>query len=133
MRRDDGFSMIELLVVMILIAILAAIAIPVYLVQKDKANNAQAVSDMGNVRTAIETYATGHDGSYAGLDGADEDSTELTSEGFVHTAWTSLEVQSTTNTYCVVARHAHVSDRKYRLTSDSSKVTIEDLDGPDCP
>ena len=67
-RAEDekGFTLIELLVVILIIGILAAIAIPTFLNQKSKANDASAESLARNAATAMETYATDNNGSYAG-------------------------------------------------------------------
>ena len=55
-KRDEGFTLIELLVVIIIIGILAAIAIPVFLSQRNKGYDAQAKSDLKNLSTQMETY-----------------------------------------------------------------------------
>ncbi len=71
-RSNDqsGFTLIELLVVILIIGILAAIAIPSLLSQKSKAYDAGAKELARSAETTIETYATDHNGSYAGLNGA---------------------------------------------------------------
>jgi len=55
-EREGGFTLIELLVVIIIIGILAAIAIPVFLNQRQKGYDAQAKSDLRNLATIEETY-----------------------------------------------------------------------------
>ena len=64
-EEEKGFTLIELLVVILIIGILAAIAIPTFLNQKSKANDAAAESLARNAATAMETYATTNNGSYA--------------------------------------------------------------------
>ena len=61
---EKGFTLIELLVVMLILGILAAIAIPAFLNQKGKANDAQMKVQARSMQTAIETYSTDHNGQY---------------------------------------------------------------------
>ena len=67
---EQGFTLIELLVVILIIGILAAIAIPSFLNQRGKGNDASAKSQARTAQTALETYATDNSGSYAGADKA---------------------------------------------------------------
>jgi type IV pilus assembly protein PilA len=63
---NGGFTLIELLVVILIIGILAALAIPAFLSQKSKANDAAAKTQVGTLQTAMETYSTENSGTYEG-------------------------------------------------------------------
>ena len=62
-QETEGFTLIELLVVMIIIGILAAIAIPVFLNQRKKAQDSAAKADVSTLGKEVATYYVDNTGA----------------------------------------------------------------------
>jgi prepilin-type N-terminal cleavage/methylation domain-containing protein len=60
-RAKAGFTLVELLIVVVIIGVLAAFAIPKFQDTKGKANKAAMMSDLRNLMSAEEGYLFDHD------------------------------------------------------------------------
>lgn len=59
---DAAFTLVELLVVMIILGLLAAIAVPIFLSQRAKAHDAAVKADVSNLGKEVATYFIGASG-----------------------------------------------------------------------
>ena len=117
-NNEEGFTLIELLVVILIIAILAAIAIPVFLRQREKGWRSQMQSALKNAATAQESYATENNGEYTTT------LTDLEDEGFKKaedvTAPT-LTVDANSTQYCMSVTHAQLdASEVWAISSEDS-------------
>ncbi|MEA3432799.1 MAG: prepilin-type N-terminal cleavage/methylation domain-containing protein [candidate division WOR-3 bacterium] len=69
MKNQKGFTLIELMVVVVIIGILAAIAIPRFIGAQRRARVGAAIADVTQVREALGLYEVDH-GSYPASDSA---------------------------------------------------------------
>ena len=116
-EKEQGFTLIELMVVIIIIGILAAIAIPVFLNQRQQAWTSSVKSDLANAAIAAESYAVSNNGSYLGLN-----TTNLGTNGFKQTPGNTLVVGAVTATsYVFTDTNSNISGKTW--TSNTGVVT----------
>ena len=122
-RAQAGFTLIEVLVVVLIIGILAAIAIPSFLSQKKKADDAQAISLVRNAETAMESFGTSNQGSYSGASVSSLHSIEpaINITSSATSAYVSSAVAGANNYTIVVASPS--SGGSFTVTKSGNAIT----------
>jgi general secretion pathway protein G len=114
-KKGKGFTLVELLVVVAILAILAAALLPKFLGYTDNAREAQTMADLSTMKSVVEIYAADEGaGNYPTIDG-EEDGVKvvLTGKGINWTGAAGGVVDPYGNSYAYATKEATVEEGGY--------------------
>jgi len=124
LRSEQGFTLIELVVTMLILLILTAVAVPSYLGFRERANNSAAGADLRAAMPSVEAYHSDH-ATYAGMTVAKLKASYDQSLSASVISFGTLSV----STYCVMATSPNDSTKTAAKAGPDAPIVI----GATCP
>ena len=118
LNKRNGFSLVELMIVIVIIGVLAAVAVPIYTSNVKKAKMSEADAALGTIRTQLRVYY-GENGSYPTVSPA----------GYViGAAWNDIKSGELTGKYFTDSSYTYLSADGVNYTITCAKGSVLDSD-----
>ncbi|MCF7826834.1 MAG: prepilin-type N-terminal cleavage/methylation domain-containing protein [Candidatus Marinimicrobia bacterium] len=114
MNKNSGFSLVELMIVIVIIGVLAAVAVPIYNNNVMKAKMSEADAALGSIRTQLRVYY-GENGTYP---------TEASAVAVVGQDWNDINIGELNGKYFGDSSYTYVSadGASYSITCAANGV-----------
>lgn len=132
MRREEllagrAFTLIELMIVIVIVAILAMTAVPFYKENIKGARMSEGVAGVGTIRTALSVYAASNNNKYPiliNVDGSELDVLNIAAVDLIGKFFgnSNYNVESTPKKYTITATD-HVTGLTYEINQDGVETT----------